>query len=90
MDKILLMNLAGYANAVRHHLNKLNEKMEWLYKNLPMDKDLKGNCKVVYDHHGEIFLYFDGVYYSFEIIKSIVKAHGELTRERLYASGIDE
>lgn len=72
-DEILRIKLSGYANKVRYHMKSVHESMFCLKNNLPMDGTLKRNSKLVYDHIGQLFLYYDGVYYSWEIILSILK-----------------
>lgn len=88
-DRILRMNLSGYANKVRHHMKGVIESMTWLHSNLPMEETLQRNGKLVYDKKGEVFLYYDGIYYSWEIILSILKENEIVTIGKLYECNVN-
>lgn len=89
-DVILRMNLAGYANKVRFYTNRVKENMAWLQDNLPMEKDLKEVGRLMYDSNGEVFLYYDGIYYSWKIIISILKENDMVTIDSLYDKQVNK
>lgn len=90
MDRVLLMNMASRKNEVFNYLKKATTSISWLNCNVPMDETLKRNSKFMFDGKGEIFLLYQGVYYSYEIIKEIIKKDGILTYTNLNDSGINK
>ena len=81
---ILRTVLSDYVVKVRYHMTVVQESMTWLSENLPMEEDLKERSRMMCDNRGEVFLYFDGIYYSWEIITSILKEKDMITINDLY------
>lgn len=83
-NEVLRPILCDYASKVKSHNNCIRDAVNWIKENLPMEEELKEISRIMYDSNGEIFLYYDGVYYSWKIIISILKKQEMITIDALY------
>lgn len=83
-NEVLRPILCDYASKVKSHNNCIREAVSWIKDNLPMEDELKENSRIVYDSNGEIFLYYDGIYYSWERVLSILRKQERITIDSLY------
>lgn len=80
----LFRSLSNCASKVKFHNNLIREAVSWIKDNLPMEDELKEISRIMYDSNGEIFLYYDGVYYSWKIVLSILRKQERITIDSLY------
>lgn len=90
MKRNLLLNICAHKDIVRFGVEQTRIGLNWLNNNFPMDKTLKRTSRFCCDESGEVFLFHDGVYYSWGVIVSIVKENGILTYYSLLDSGINK
>lgn len=88
-NEVLIPTFCDYASKVKAYINCVRESVNWLKDNLPMEKELKEVSRIMYDSNGEIFLYYDGIYYSWKIILSILKKQEMITINSLYDNAIN-
>lgn len=80
----LFRSLSACASKVKFHNNIMRWVVSWIKENLPMEENLKEVSLIVYDSNGEVFLYYDGVYYSWKIVISILEKQEIVTIDSLY------
>lgn len=90
MDRLLLINIYRFRDRIFRNVIQTTIDLKWLNNNFPMDETLKRTSRLCCDKKGEVFLYHDGVYYSWEIIISIVKRDGILTYHSLFDAAVNE
>lgn len=84
-----ILALASYARRVKTYTSCIRMAMTSLTDEIPMEEELKETSRMMYDSNGEIFLYYDGIYYSWEIIISILKKQEMITEDSLYDYAIN-
>lgn len=90
MEKeFLIASLSNVAREVKSNMESLRTSMEWLDEFLPREKELKEQSRFVISNHGEIFLCYDGIQYSWKIIVSILRKQGMITINSLYDVAIN-
>lgn len=90
MDKKLIQDLSALRSEVRNHLKCIHQSLAKMKRAIPLDETLQRNSKFAYDQCGDVFLYYDGVYHSFEIVLSIVQKRGKITYESIYDISVNE
>lgn len=79
-----ISTLAAMAQRVKNYTCCIRMAMTSLTDEIPMEEELKETSRMMYDSNGEIFLYYNGVYYSWKIILSILKKQEVITIDSLY------
>lgn len=83
-NEILIPILQDYASRVKSHNSCIREALIGIKDNLPIEEKLKEIIRIICDSYGEIFLYYDGAFYSWKMILSILKKQERITIDSLY------
>lgn len=89
-NKEVILALRAYARRVKTYVECVKMSMTSLSDKIPMEEELKETSRMMYDSNGQIFLYYNGVYYSWEVIISILKEQDMITENSLYDIQIDK
>lgn len=80
----IILALSAYARRIKTYVECVKMSMTSLSDKIPMEEELKETSRMMYDSNGQIFLYYNGVYYSWEEIISILKKQEMITENSLY------
>lgn len=80
----IILALRTYARRVKTYVECVKMSMTSLSDKIPMEEELKKTSRMMYDSNGQIFLYYNGIYYSWEVIISIIKKQEMITENSLY------
>lgn len=80
----IILALGTYARRVKTYVECVKMSMTSLSDKIPMEEELKEASRMMYDSNGQIFLYYNGIYYPWEEIISILKKQEMITENSLY------
>lgn len=89
VNKLLITSLCNIVKDVKSNMEYVGISVGRLDEYLPREKELKEQSRVMFDSKGEVFLYYDGVYYSWEIVVSILRKQEVITIRSLYDAEIN-
>ena len=88
-NEVLTASLCNNAREVKNHMGCIKDLVKWLDEHLPREEELKEQSKVMFDCKGEVLLFYNGIYYSWEIIVSILRKQEVITIDSLYDVAIN-
>lgn len=87
--EFLIESLNNIVSEAKSNMESLRTLMEWLDEFLPREEELKEQSRMVISNKGEVFLCYNGIQYSWEIIVSILREQGMITINSLYDVAIN-